>query len=62
MIEIVIPARNKDLGGGLEVGRVLPHGEILHHDNLDTVQAIVPGEVNRMTAGAHRSIVKRRRI
>ena len=37
-------ARNKDLGGGLEVGRVLPHGEILHHDNLGTVQAIVPGE------------------
>src|SRR6202521_1355307 len=24
MIELVIPARRKDLGGGLEVGRVLP--------------------------------------
>lgn len=95
MIEIVIPARKKDLGGGLEVGRVLPFakrrmvgpfafldhmgpvefapgqgvdvrphphiglatvtylfdGEILHHDNLGTVQAILPGEVNWMTAG-----------
>ena len=95
MIEIVISARKKDLGGGLEVGRVLPFakrrmvgpfafldhmgpadfapgqgvdvrphphiglatitylfdGEILHHDNLGTVQAIVPGEVNWMTAG-----------
>jgi redox-sensitive bicupin YhaK (pirin superfamily) len=95
LIEIVIAARKKDLGGGLEVGRVLPfakrrmvgpftfldhmgpadfapgqgvdvrphphiglatvtylfEGEILHHDNLGTVQPIVPGEVNWMTAG-----------
>lgn len=95
MIEIVIPARKKDLGGGLEVGRVLPFakhrmvgpfvfldhmgpadfapgqgvdvrphphiglstvtylfdGEILHHDSLGSVQPIVPGEVNWMTAG-----------
>jgi redox-sensitive bicupin YhaK (pirin superfamily) len=95
MIEIVIPARKKDLGGGLEVGRVLPfakrrmvgpfifadhmgpadfapgegvdvrphphiglatvtylfEGEILHHDNLGSLQAILPGEVNWMTAG-----------
>lgn len=95
MIEIVIAARKKDLGGGLEVGRVLPfakrrmvgpfvfldhmgpadfapgegvdvrphphiglatvtylfEGELLHHDNLGTVQAILPGEVNWMTAG-----------
>ncbi len=95
MIEIVIPARKKNLGGGLEVGRVLPfaqrrmvgpfvfldhmgpadfapgegvdvrphphiglstvtylfEGEILHHDNLGTVQPIFPGEVNWMTAG-----------
>jgi redox-sensitive bicupin YhaK (pirin superfamily) len=95
MIEIVIPARHKDLGGGLEVGRVLPfakrrmvgpfifvdhmgpadfapgegvdvrphphiglatvtylfEGEILHHDNLGSLQAILPGEVNWMTAG-----------
>jgi redox-sensitive bicupin YhaK (pirin superfamily) len=95
MIEIVIPARKKDLGGGLQVGRVLPFaerrmvgpfafldhmgpadfapgegvdvrphphiglatvtylfdGEILHHDNLGTLQAIIPGEVNWMTAG-----------
>jgi redox-sensitive bicupin YhaK (pirin superfamily) len=95
MIEIVIQARHKDLGGGLEVGRVLPfakrrmvgpfifvdhmgpadfapgegvdvrphphiglatvtylfEGEILHHDNLGSLQAILPGEVNWMTAG-----------
>lgn len=95
MIEIVIPARKKDLGGGLEVGRVLPfpkhrmvgpfafldhmgpvefvpgegvdvrphphiglctvtylfEGKLLHHDNLGTVQQILPGEVNWMTAG-----------
>jgi redox-sensitive bicupin YhaK (pirin superfamily) len=95
MIEIVIAARRKDLGGGLEVGRVLPFakrrmvgpfvfldhmgpadfaagegvdvrphphiglatvtylfdGELLHHDSLGTVQAILPGEVNWMTAG-----------
>jgi redox-sensitive bicupin YhaK (pirin superfamily) len=95
MIEIVIAARKKDLGGGLEVGRVLPFakrrmvgpfvfldhmgpadfapgegvdvrphphiglatvtylfdGELLHHDSLGTVQPILPGEVNWMTAG-----------
>jgi redox-sensitive bicupin YhaK (pirin superfamily) len=95
MIELVIAARKKDLGGGLEVGRVLPfakrrmvgpfvfldhmgpadfapgegvdvrphphiglatvtylfEGELLHHDSLGTVQAILPGEVNWMTAG-----------
>ncbi len=95
MIEIVIAARRKDLGGGLEVGRVLPFakrrmvgpfvfldhmgpadfapgegvdvrphphigiatvtylfdGELLHHDSLGTVQPILPGEVNWMTAG-----------
>ena len=95
MIEIVIPARKKDLGG-FEVGRVLPFpqrrmvgpfiffdhmgpaefaaghgidvrphphiglatvtylfdGEILHRDNLGSVQAIRPGEVNWMTAGS----------
>jgi redox-sensitive bicupin YhaK (pirin superfamily) len=95
MIELVIAARRKDLGGGLEVGRVLPfakrrmvgpfvfldhmgpadfrpgegvdvrphphiglatvtylfEGELLHHDNLGTVQPILPGEVNWMTAG-----------
>jgi len=95
MIDIIIPARKKDLGGGLEVGRVLPFakrrmvgpfafldhmgpadfqpgegvdvrphphiglstvtylfdGEILHHDSLGTVQPILPGEVNWMTAG-----------
>jgi len=95
VIEIVIPARKKDLGGGLEVGRVLPfarrrmvgpfifvdhmgpadfapgegvdvrphphiglatvtylfEGEILHHDNLGSVQPILPGEVNWMTTG-----------
>jgi redox-sensitive bicupin YhaK (pirin superfamily) len=95
MIELVIAARKKDLGGGLEVGRVLPfakrrmvgpfvfldhmgpadfapgegvdvrphphiglatvtylfEGEILHHDSLGTVQPILPGEVNWMTAG-----------
>ena len=95
MIEIVIAARRKDLGGGLEVGRILPfaqrrmvgpfvfldhmgpadfapgegidvrphphiglstvtylfEGELLHHDSLGTVQPIVPGEVNWMTAG-----------
>jgi redox-sensitive bicupin YhaK (pirin superfamily) len=95
MIEIVIAARKKDLGGGLEVGRVLPfakrrmvgpfvfldhmgpadfapgegvdvrphphiglatvtylfEGELWHHDSLGTVQAILPGEVNWMTAG-----------
>lgn len=95
MIELIIAARKKDLGGGLEVGRVLPfakrrmvgpfvfldhmgpadfapgegvdvrphphiglatvtylfEGEMLHHDSLGTVQPIVPGEVNWMTAG-----------
>ncbi|GAA0565097.1 pirin family protein [Rhizomicrobium electricum] len=95
MIEIVIAARRKNLGGGLEVGRVLPFaqrrmvgpfvfldhmgpadfapgegvdvrphphiglatvtylfdGELLHHDSLGTVQPILPGEVNWMTAG-----------
>jgi len=95
MIEIVVAARKKDLGGGLEVGRVLPfakrrmvgpfvfldhmgpadfapgegvdvrphphiglatvtylfEGELLHHDSLGTVQPILPGEVNWMTAG-----------
>ncbi len=94
MIEQVIDARTRDLGG-FSVGRVLPsparrmvgpfifvdhagpsdfgpgdglnvrphphiglatvtylfEGEILHHDNLDTTQAIRPGEVNWMTAG-----------
>ncbi len=95
MIDLIIPARKKDLGGGLEVGRVLPfarrrmvgpfvfldhmgpadfapgegvdvrphphiglstvsylfEGELYHHDNLGTMQVIVPGEVNWMTAG-----------
>jgi len=95
MIEAIVAARRKDLGGGLEVGRVLPsagrrmvgpfafidhmgpvsfapgegidvrphphiglatvtylfEGEILHQDSLDTVQTILPGEVNWMTAG-----------
>lgn len=95
MLDIIIPARKKDLGGGLEVGRVLPFakrrmvgpfvfldhmgpadfkpgegidvrphphiglstvtylfdGEILHHDSLGSVQPILPGEVNWMTAG-----------
>ena len=104
MIEIVIAARKKDLGGGLEVGRVLPfarrrmvgpfvfldhmgpadfkpgegvdvrphphiglatvtylfEGELLHHDNLGTVQPILPGEVNWMTAG--RGIVHSERM
>lgn len=94
MIELVIPARKKDLGG-FEVGRVLPfaqrrmvgpfifldhmgpadlapgqgidvrphphiglatvtylfEGEILHRDNLGSVQPIRPGEVSWMTAG-----------
>lgn len=95
MIDLVIAARTKDLGGGLTVGRVLPFakrrmvgpfvfldhmgpadfapgegidvrphphiglstvtylfdGELWHHDSLGTVQVIVPGEVNWMTAG-----------
>ncbi|HEY2444203.1 MAG TPA: pirin family protein [Rhizomicrobium sp.] len=95
MLEVVIPARKKDLGGGLEVGRVLPFakhrmvgpfifldhmgpadfaagrgidvrphphiglatitwlfdGEILHRDSLGSAEAILPGEVNWMTAG-----------
>jgi len=95
MIDLIIPARKKDLGGGLQVGRVLPfakrrmvgpfvfldhmgpadfapgegvdvrphphiglstvsylfEGELYHHDSLGTVQVIVPGEVNWMTAG-----------
>lgn len=95
MIDLIIPARRKDLGGGLEVGRVLPfakrrmvgpfvfldhmgpadfkpgegidvrphphiglstvtylfEGELLHHDSLGTVQPVVPGEINWMTAG-----------
>ena len=96
MIEMVIDARKKDLGG-FSVGRLLPHagrrmvgpfifvdhigpaafapgvggidvrphphiglstvtylfeGEILHYDNLDTIQPIRPGEVNWMTAGS----------
>jgi redox-sensitive bicupin YhaK (pirin superfamily) len=94
MIDLVIDARRKDLGG-FEVGRVLPfakrrmvgpfvfldhmgpaefaagdgvnvrphphiglstvtylfEGEILHRDNVGSVQAIRPGEVNWMTAG-----------
>ena len=95
MIELIIAARKKDLGGGLEVGRILPFakrrmvgpfvfldhmgpadfapgegvdvrphphiglatvtylfaGELLHHDSLGTVQPILKGEVNWMTAG-----------
>jgi redox-sensitive bicupin YhaK (pirin superfamily) len=95
MLDLVIPARKKDLGGGLEVGRVLPfarhrmvgpfifldhmgpadfaaghgvdvrphphiglatvtylfEGEIMHRDNLGSIEAIRPGEVNWMTAG-----------
>src|SRR5579875_792299 len=96
MIDLVIDARTKDLGG-FSVGRVLPsprrrmvgpfifidhigpadfapgaggidvrphphiglstvtylfEGEIQHFDNLDTAQAIRPGEVNWMTAGS----------
>jgi redox-sensitive bicupin YhaK (pirin superfamily) len=95
MIDLIIPARSKDLGGGLKVGRILPFakrrmvgpfvfldhmgpadfspgdgvdvrphphiglstisylfdGELHHHDSLGTVQTIVPGEVNWMTAG-----------
>jgi redox-sensitive bicupin YhaK (pirin superfamily) len=94
MIDLVIDARRKDLGG-FEVGRILPfakrrmvgpfifldhmgpaefapgeglnvrphphiglstvtylfEGEILHRDNVGSVQAIRPGEVNWMTAG-----------
>ncbi len=95
MIEQVIEARKKDLGG-FEVGRILPfhsrrmvgpfvfldhmgpaefapgadavnvrphphiglstltylfEGEIMHRDNLGYTQAIIPGEVNWMTAG-----------
>src|ERR1051325_5374337 len=97
MIELVIEARRKDLGGGFEVGRVLPfaqrrmvgpfiffdhmgpvdfpagiprsvdvrphphiglstvtylfEGEIMHRDSVGSEQAIVPSEVNWMTAG-----------
>jgi len=95
MIEMVIDARKKDLGG-FEVGRILPfhsrrmvgpfifldhmgpaefapgadainvrphphiglstltylfEGEIMHRDSLGFTQAILPGEVNWMTAG-----------
>jgi len=96
MIEIVIEARRRDLGG-FEVGRVLPftrhrmvgpfvffdhfgpvhlergipgtvdvrphphiglstvsylfEGEIMHRDSVGSEQAILPGEVNWMTAG-----------
>lgn len=95
MLDLVIEARRKSLGDGLEVGRVLPFarrrmvgpfifldhmgpadfqigqgvnvrphphiglstvtylfdGEIMHRDNLGYAQAILPGEVNWMTAG-----------
>lgn len=95
MIDLIIPARKKDLGGGLQVGRILPfakrrmvgpfvfldhmgpadfapghgvdvrphphiglatvsylfEGELHHHDSLGTLQTILPGEVNWMTAG-----------
>lgn len=96
MLDLVIDGRRKDLGGGLEVGRVLPFaqrrmigpfifldhmgpadfrpgegidvrphphiglstvtylfdGAIHHRDSLGVSQAILPGEVNWMTAGA----------
>src|SRR6188472_403415 len=97
MIELVIDQRTRDLGGGFDVGRVLPfakrrmvgpfvffdhfgpvdfppgiprstdvrphphiglatvtylfQGEIMHRDSVGSEQAILPGEVNWMTAG-----------